>query len=105
MTLEYNMFCTVLKSHRKADTYLYIPKDTPLDELPENLVQLFTPHSHVTTLHVTPQRRLARMQGAQLLQHIETDGFFLQLPPTQADLLALHRAQLSQSTHPEESAE
>lgn len=96
MTLEYNMFCTVLKSHRKADTYLYIRKDTQLDELPENLLQLFSPHTVVTTLHVTPARKLARMQGAELLQHIEKDGFFLQLPPTQADLLALHRAQQKQ---------
>ena len=107
MTLEYNMFCTVLKSHRKADTYLYIPKDTALDELPDNLVQLFTPHTVVTTLHITPTRKLARLAGAELLQHIDKDGFFLQLPPTQADLLAMHRAQLksqgkSQQAPPQE---
>ena len=96
MTLEYDMFCTVLKSHRKADTYLYIPKDTQLDELPEELLQLVTPHTVVTTLYVTPERKLARMQGAELLQRIDHDGFFLQLPPTQADLLALHVAQQKQ---------
>lgn len=95
------MFCTVLKSHRKADTYLYIPKDTSLDELPENLVQLFTPHTEVTTLHIKPERRLARLSGAQLIQHLEDEGFYLQLPPTQADLLAQHKAQLKNN---EESA-
>lgn len=86
------MFCSVLKSYRKADTYLYIPKDTPLDELPDNLVQLFTPHTQVTTLHVTPGRKLARMSGATLLKRLDEDGFYLQIPPTQQDLLAMHRS-------------
>lgn len=92
------MFCSVLKSQRKADTYLYIPKDTSLDELPENLVQLFTPHTQVTILHLTPERKLARMQGADLLERLHEDGFYLQLPPTQPDLLAMHRSQ----HHPKE---
>ncbi|MBA3988208.1 YcgL domain-containing protein [Aliidiomarina maris] len=87
------MFCTVLKSHRKADTYLYIPKDAILDDLPANLVELFTPHTVVTTLHLKPERKLARLRAPELIKHLETDGFYLQLPPTQADLLALHKSQ------------
>ena len=86
------MFCSVLKSHRKADTYLYLPKDTSLDELPMPLVQLFSPHTKVTILHVTPERKFARMSGATLLKRFDEDGFYLQIPPTQQDLLAMHRS-------------
>lgn len=87
------MFCSVLKSHRKADTYLYKPRETALDELPEDLVQLFTPHTEVTVLHLTSERKLARLSGAELMKRLNEDGFYLQVPPTEQDLLAMHRSQ------------
>lgn len=84
------MLCTVLRSQKKADTYLYTPKDTPFDQLPQTLQQLFTPHTLVTILNVTAERRLARMNGAELLQHLADDGYYLQLPPQPENWLDEH---------------
>lgn len=85
------MFCTVLKSHKKSDTYLYKPKATLFEELPEELQQLFTPHTEVTTLHLTESRKLARMTGAELISHLNEPGYYVQIPPLQVDLLKVHK--------------
>ncbi|MGX5913610.1 YcgL domain-containing protein [Aliidiomarina sp. Khilg15.8] len=81
------MLCTVIKSHKKADTYLYLPQDAPFDELPEPLQQLFTPHTEVTVLNITPTRKLARFRGDELLTHLNTDGYYLQIPQTPTNWL------------------
>lgn len=86
------MLCTVIKSHKKADTYLYLPKDAPLDELPDQLQQLFTPHTQVTVLKITPERRLARLTGEQLLTHLSGEGFYLQIPQSTTSLLEDYKA-------------
>lgn len=87
------MFCIVLRSHKKADTYLYIAKDAPFEELPETLQQLFTPHTHVMTLLLQGERKIARLNASELKQHIEAEGFYLQLPATTEDWLKEHTAQ------------
>lgn len=87
------MLCIVLRSHKKADTYLYKAKDTPFEELPETLQQLFTPHTQVMTLPLKGHRKLARLTVEELKQHIDSEGFYLQLPATTEDLLKAHKAQ------------
>lgn len=84
------MLCTVLRSVRKADTYLYLPRDASFEDLPETLQHLFTPHTTITTLHVTPERRLARLSGAELITHLNDDGYYLQLPPQAENWLKEH---------------
>lgn len=75
------MLCTVLKSTKKPDTYLYLPKDAVFDDLPESLQLLFTPQQTAMTLHVTTEKKLARFTGAELLEHLTDPGYYLQLPP------------------------
>ncbi|RUO40572.1 hypothetical protein CWE15_07455 [Aliidiomarina taiwanensis] len=75
------MLCTVLKSTKKPDTYLYLPKDADFDALPESLQVLFTPQQTAMTLHITAEKKLARLSGAELLEHLAEPGYYLQLPP------------------------
>ncbi len=75
------MLCVILKSSKKADTYLYLPKDADFDTLPETLQKLFTPQQTVMTLFVKPDKKLARFTGAELLQYFEDPGYYVQLPP------------------------
>jgi uncharacterized protein YcgL (UPF0745 family) len=86
------MLCTVIKSHKKADTYLYVPKDTPFEELPDTLQQLFTPHTEITVLNITPQRKLARFSGEELLAHLSNDGYYLQMPQSPTNWLEDYKA-------------
>ena len=76
----------VYASARKSDTYLYMAEASALDELPEALQGLLGALRPVITLELTADKVLARTTGAELLQKIADDGYYLQLPPGPADL-------------------
>lgn len=73
--------CVVLRSPKKADTYLYLPKDADFKTLPDVLQALFTPQQVAMNLLVKPERTYARLTGAELLEHFNDPGYYLQLPP------------------------
>lgn len=75
----------VFKSSRKADTFLYVARGTDLDELPEGLRAVFGTPESVLSMKLTEERKLARYSGAEILEAIEANGFFLQLPPEKLD--------------------
>ena len=76
----------VYASARKNDTYLYMAEASALDELPEALQGLLGALRPVITLELTADKVLARTTGAEVLQKIADDGYYLQLPPGPADL-------------------
>ncbi|RUO35333.1 YcgL domain-containing protein [Aliidiomarina sanyensis] len=81
------MLCRVLKSKKKADTYLYLPLTTPLSDLPAPLQTLFSPEQEALRLNVTAERQFARLSGVKLLAALENEGYYLQVPPPPENLL------------------
>jgi uncharacterized protein YcgL (UPF0745 family) len=77
----------IFRSPRKQEMYLYVDKHSGCAEVPDVLLTQFGDPESVMTLLLTPQRKLARADAAEVLQKIEEQGFFLQMPPTEADLL------------------
>ena len=77
----------VFRSPRKAEMYLYVDKAAGYKELPDALLNQFGDPESVMTLVLTPERKLARADAAEVLQQIEAQGFYLQMPPTQDELL------------------
>ena len=77
----------VFRSPRKAEMYLYVDKAAGYKELPDALLNQFGEPEPVMTLVLTPERKLARADAAEVLQQIEAQGFYLQMPPTQDELL------------------
>jgi len=73
--------CVVLRADKKEDTDLYLPKDSDFETLPEVLQKLFTPQQTAMTLLVKPEKKYARLSGAELLEHLNEPGYYLQLPP------------------------
>jgi uncharacterized protein YcgL (UPF0745 family) len=71
----------VFRSPRRADTYLYVERSVGLEKVPESLLERFGRPESVLTLRLAPERRLARVTGEQVLQALEEQGFYLQLPP------------------------
>jgi uncharacterized protein YcgL (UPF0745 family) len=67
--------------------YLYVEKSRGLQDVPDTLLAQFGELSPVMTLHLTPERRLARTDAALVLASIQEQGFFLQMPPSAAELL------------------
>ena len=71
----------VYKSPRKTDLYLYVDFADALAKVPPPLLEQFGEPMEVLSLKLTPERRLARADAAEVLEQIETAGYFLQLPP------------------------
>ena len=82
------LVCEIFRSPRKAEMYLYVDKQMGLAEVPDSLLSQFGEPESVMTLLLTPERKLARTSAAEVLEGIQDNGFFLQMPPTHAELLA-----------------
>ena len=84
------MFCSIYKSSKKDEMYLYIARlevkeseepANPLEVLPEAVRTAFGRATFVMDLELSEQRKLARVNVMHVMDSIETKGFFLQMPP------------------------
>ncbi len=73
--------CDVYKSQKEQGLYLYVLRQTGLDDVPEALLKKFGTPALVTSIPLTPNRQLARCTSEQILEAIAAQGFYLQLPP------------------------
>lgn len=78
--------CTVYKSRRQADLYLYLRNDLSLQALPPSLRELLGLVEPVMALTLTPQRKLARETVTQVMSALRQHGYFLQMPPAQGSV-------------------
>lgn len=79
--------CSVYKSPRKNEMYLYVDKREALSRVPEALLVPFGAPQHVFDLLLTPERQLAREDVAKVLENIEKQGFHLQMPPGEEEYI------------------
>lgn len=79
--------CEIFRSTRKEEMYLYVDRARGLEDVPEVLMKQFGEPESVMTIVLTPERKLARADVAEVLQAIEQQGYYLQMPPTAAELL------------------
>ena len=81
------MHCSIYKSSKKDEMYLYIarPEQTeefnPLDTLPEAMRSAFGRATFVMDLQLSESRKLARVNVLHVMDSIQTRGFFIQVPP------------------------
>ena len=61
--------------------YLYVPQREDLARVPKALLEKFGQPQRVTTLVLTPERKLARADTQKVLKALQVQGFYLQLPP------------------------
>lgn len=76
----------VYKSRRRVDMYLYVDMAEDLARVPEPLLERFGPPQPALTLKLTRERRLARADAAEVLDALDRQGFYLQLPPADAEV-------------------
>lgn len=77
--------CTVYKSLRKDQTYVFVPAGSDLDELPDMLKTLLGELEKVLDVELTPERPLARAEASEVMQQIAESGFYVQMPPGKDD--------------------
>ena len=80
------LLCSIYKSRRKEETYLYVSMKDDLAKVPEALLETFGRPELVTKLIITEERKLARADASKVLASIEEKGFYLQMPPPKEEL-------------------
>ena len=71
----------VFRSAREEGLYLYVDKQEGLARVPDTLLQRFGRADSAMLLMLAPDSKLARADAASVLTAIETQGFYLQIPP------------------------
>ena len=75
------MKCEVYRSNRKAGTYLFVADAEDLGNLPDDLKARLEPLEWVMAIDLAERETLAATRPATVIDSIESQGFFLQLPP------------------------
>ena len=78
---------SIYKSPKKDDMYLYLLKADQLRQVPEALSTIFGEPKHVMDLLLTPERQLARVETEQVVDALNTRGYFLQMPAPQDEYI------------------
>ncbi|EOR09107.1 UPF0745 protein [Acinetobacter tandoii DSM 14970 = CIP 107469] len=84
-----NMHCSIYKSSKKDEMYLYVARPSendaeasnPLDVVPEALRVAFGRATFVMHIELSETRKLARVNVLHVMDSIQTNGFFIQMPP------------------------
>ena len=84
------MLCQIYRSSRKQEMYLYVEKSRGMVDVPEVLMKQFGEPEEVMLLMLDSKRKLARADVSEVMSCIAEQGFYLQMPPTAAELLSRH---------------
>ncbi|MGH8159146.1 MAG: YcgL domain-containing protein [Rhodanobacter sp.] len=86
------MQCFVYASLRKHDSYLWLAQRDAFEALPESLVLMLGELRFVMEVQLDEQRKLPVENTAQVIEHLRTQGWHLQLPPQETLAAANHLA-------------
>ncbi len=75
------MHCTILKGSREPELYVYVPFAKAETNIPGELRSRLGKIKEVMSLEITPDKNLARVDPAKVLNEIREQGYFVQLPP------------------------
>ena len=84
--------CQIYKSPKKEEMYLYVPRERGLEDVPEALLASFGEPVEVMSLVLSADKKLARADVNEVMEALEEQGYYLQMPPTPAELLRRDRA-------------
>lgn len=79
--------CSIYKSARRNDTYLYVLKSDELKRVPETLLTAFGTPTLAFSMVLTPERTLAREDINQVLANLDKQGYHLQMPPPEDEYI------------------
>ena len=85
------MLCAIYKSARKAQTYLFVNKRDDFSAVPEALMKMFGTPNLVTLINLATKEKLAMADLEKVKENLNEQGYYLQLPPPQEDLLKEHK--------------
>ena len=75
------MKCNVYRSDKKPETYLYLAEERDFSDRPDELQRYFGAPTLVMELECSPGMKLARADASRVISELESEGYYLQLPP------------------------
>ncbi len=75
------MECSVYKSLKKIDNYLFVEKEGDFSRVPQDLLGLLGHLELTMAITLSKERKLARADPLEVMRALEQDGYYLQLPP------------------------
>ncbi|WP_438834455.1 YcgL domain-containing protein [Aeromonas oralensis] len=88
------MLCAVYKSRKKAETYLFVERREDFSRVPEVLMSAFGRPELVLMTKLDPAKPLGIASTSRVMESLQSQGFYLQVPPPPENLLEQHKAQL-----------
>ncbi|MEC6814077.1 YcgL domain-containing protein [Photobacterium toruni] len=85
------MLCSIYKSLKKDNTYLYINKKDDFADVPAQLMSTFGKPQFVMVIKLEG-RTLALADVEKVKESLRTVGFYLQVPPPVINLLEQYKA-------------
>ena len=76
-----SVLCVIYRGAKKADSYLYVERESDFGAVPRALLDMLGPLTWVMSLELHPQRKLAQVDILQVIQSLQQQGYYLQLPP------------------------
>lgn len=81
--------CSIFKSPKRPDTYLYTPFQSDFQELPETLLRMWGEPELVMHLDLSKKNKLALADITEAKAKLEKEGYYLQMPPSDEELSRL----------------
>jgi uncharacterized protein YcgL (UPF0745 family) len=89
------MLCAIYKSPKKAQTYLFVKTRDDFSTVPSALMTTFGTPILVTLINLATKTKLGMADLEKVKTNLTEDGFYLQLPPPEEDLLKEHKAAMN----------
>jgi uncharacterized protein YcgL (UPF0745 family) len=96
------MLCAIYKSAKKEHTYLFVKTRDDFSSVPEPLMLTFGTPTLVTLTNLATKEKLAFADLSKVKANLNEQGYYLQLPPPQEDLLKQHKAFMSEQNQTKE---
>ena len=88
------MLCSVYKSSKKAQTYLFVNKRDDFSDVPEALMKMFGTPVMVTVLNLATKTKLGFADLDKVKENLSSQGYYLQLTPPEEDMLKEHKEKM-----------
>ena len=75
------LLCQIYKSPRQEEMFLYVDRARGLDVVPQELLAGFGTPQSIMMMIMTPERTLARVDTARVIEALKEKGYYLQMPP------------------------
>tara|TARA_B110000091_G_C13748951_1_gene446772 strand:- start:547 stop:819 length:273 start_codon:yes stop_codon:yes gene_type:complete len=85
------MLCAIYKSPKKANTYLFVKTRDDFSDVPGALMITFGSPILVTLVNLATKEKLGFADLLKVKSKLTEQGYYLQLPPPQVNLLTEHK--------------